>query len=79
MDDYEEAILFTFALLESRLERLEYVLGGQQEQVDGKPKTIPDQIHRIEKSLRELAGKTALLEDANELCMLEEQAPWVKS
>ncbi|OAL51726.1 hypothetical protein IQ07DRAFT_506198 [Pyrenochaeta sp. DS3sAY3a] len=67
MDDYEEAILFTFALLESRLERLEYVLGGQQEQVEGKPKTIPDQIRRIEKSLRELAGKTALLEDANEL------------
>ena len=67
MDEYEEAVLFTFALLESRLDRLEYVLGGPQENTEGKPKTIPDRIHQIERSLQKLAGKTALLEEANEL------------
>lgn len=69
MDEYEEAVLFTFALLESRLDRLEYVLGGAQKQEGEKPKTIPDRIHRIEKSLQELAGRTALIEEVNELCM----------
>ncbi|KAJ4374752.1 hypothetical protein N0V83_001828 [Neocucurbitaria cava] len=67
MNEYEEAVLFTFALLESRLDRLEYVLGGPQENTEGKPKTIPDRIHRIERSLQKLAGKTALLQEANEL------------
>ncbi|KAH7361119.1 hypothetical protein BKA66DRAFT_426060 [Pyrenochaeta sp. MPI-SDFR-AT-0127] len=67
MDEYEEAVLFTFALLESRLDRLEYVLGGAQKEDGERPKTIPDRIHKIEKSLQELAGKTALLEETNEL------------
>lgn len=70
MDEYEEAVLFTFALLESRLERLEYLLSGPNKTFDEKPKTIPDRIHRIEKSLQELAGKTSLLKDAQELSML---------
>jgi hypothetical protein len=69
MDEYEEAILFTFALLESRLDRLEYVLGGSQEQIKEQPKTVSDRIHRIEQSLQQLAGKTALLDEANNLCM----------
>jgi hypothetical protein len=69
MDEYEEAVLFTFALLESRLDRLEYVLGGPQEQSKEKPKTIPDRIHKIEQSLQQLAGKTALLDETNNLCM----------
>ncbi|KAF1849186.1 uncharacterized protein K460DRAFT_276093 [Cucurbitaria berberidis CBS 394.84] len=67
MDEYEEAVLFTFSLLESRLDRLEYVLGGQEETTEGKPKTVPDRIHKIERSLQELAGKTALLDEAHEL------------
>lgn len=69
MDEYEEAVLFTFALLESRLDRLEYILGGPQEKTEGKPKTIPDRIHNIERSLQEVAGKTALLDEAHDLCM----------
>jgi hypothetical protein len=68
MDEYDEAVLFTFALLESRLERLEFVLGGQK-QGDDKPQTIPERIHGIEQSLQQLAGKTALLDNVNELCM----------
>lgn len=68
MDEYEEAVLFTFGELESRLDRLEYLLSGPQVESEEKPKTIPDRIHRIEKSLQELAGKTSLLADANELC-----------
>ncbi|KAF1945588.1 hypothetical protein EJ02DRAFT_451312 [Clathrospora elynae] len=67
MDEYEEAVLFTFALLESRLGRLEYVLGGPPEQAKEKPRTIPDRIHLIEQSLQQLAGKTALLDEANNL------------
>lgn len=69
MDEYEEAVLFTFSLLESRLDRLEYVLGGPQEVAKDKPRTIADRIHRIEQSLQQLAGKTALLDEANNLCM----------
>ena len=69
MDEYEEAILFTFALLETRLDRLEFILGGSQKQDGEKPKTIPDRIHNIEKALRGLAGNPALLDEANELCM----------
>ena len=67
MDDYEEAVLFTFAELESRLDRLEYLLSGPKEQTEEKPKTIPDRMHRIEKVLQELAGRTSLLNDAREL------------
>ncbi|KAF1838240.1 hypothetical protein BDW02DRAFT_34595 [Decorospora gaudefroyi] len=67
MDEYEEAILFTFSLLESRLDRLEYVLGASQESIKEKPKTAIDRIHRIEQSLQQLAGKTALLDEANNL------------
>ncbi|KAI4633668.1 uncharacterized protein J4E87_000832 [Alternaria ethzedia] len=67
MDEYEEAVLFTFSLLESRLDRLEYILGGPQDNTKDKQKTIPDRIHRIEQSLQQLAGKTALLDEANNL------------
>jgi len=67
MDEYEEAVLFTFSLLESRLDRLEYILGGPQDSTKDKQKTIPDRIHRIEQSLQQLAGKTALLDEANNL------------
>lgn len=70
MDEYEEAILFTFGELESRLDRLEYVLGGPKAVSEEKPKTIPDRIHQIEKSLQTLGAQTSLLADANELCML---------
>ena len=69
MDEYEEAILFTFGELESRLDRLEYILGGPKALSDEKPKTIPDRIHRIEKSLQALGAQTSLLADAHELCM----------
>jgi hypothetical protein len=68
MDDYEEAILFTFGELETRLDRLEYILRGPKPQSDEKPKTIPDRIHRIEKSLQVLGANTTLLADAHELC-----------
>ncbi|KAF2134707.1 hypothetical protein P153DRAFT_279084 [Dothidotthia symphoricarpi CBS 119687] len=66
MDEYEEAVLFTFALLETRLDRLEYLLSGPKK-TEEKPKTIPDRIHNIEKALQQLAGKTSLLVDAQEL------------
>ena len=69
MDEYEEAVLFTFALLESRLSRLEYVLGGAKKGGDEKPKTVPERIRRIEKSLQELAVKTQLLNHVQELRM----------
>jgi hypothetical protein len=71
MDDYEEAILFTFGELESRLDRLEYVLSGPKALSEEKPQTIPDRIHRIEKSLQTLGAHTSLLSDAHELRMLE--------
>ncbi|KAG9185951.1 hypothetical protein G6011_02507 [Alternaria panax] len=67
MDEYEEAVLFTFALLETRLDRLEYVLGGSQDGAKDKARTIPDRIHKMEQSLQQLAGKTALLDEANNL------------
>ncbi|KAF1979071.1 hypothetical protein BU23DRAFT_448632 [Bimuria novae-zelandiae CBS 107.79] len=67
MDEYEEAVLFTFALLESRLGRLEYVLGSKKNHTEEKAKTVPERIHRIEKSLQELSTKTALLDDAQQL------------
>ncbi|KAL6705672.1 hypothetical protein ACN47E_006461 [Coniothyrium glycines] len=67
MDEYEEAILLTFGLLESRLDRLEYILGGPQKQSEQRPQTIPDRIHQIEQSLQKLAGKTSLLDDAHKL------------
>lgn len=67
MDEYEEAVLFTFALLESRLERLEYVLGAPQTPSEGKPRTIQDRIRRIEKSLQDLGGKSTLLGEVDEL------------
>jgi hypothetical protein len=69
MDDYEEAVLFTFALLESRLDRLEYILGGAKKVDAAKPRTVTERIQRIEKSLQELSAKTALLNDAQELRM----------
>jgi hypothetical protein len=70
MDEYEEAILFTFGELESRLDRLEYLLGGPKAASGEKPQTIPDRIHNIEKSLHALGAQTSLLADANELRML---------
>jgi hypothetical protein len=69
MDEYEEAILFTFGELESRLDRLEYILGGPKEPSEEKPTAIVDRIQRIEKSLQALGAQTSLLTDAHELCM----------
>jgi hypothetical protein len=46
---------------------LEYILGSKREGEE-KPKTVPERIHNIEKSLQELSAKTALLSDAQELC-----------
>jgi hypothetical protein len=69
MDEYEEAVLFTFSELESRLERLEYILGGPKAPTTEKPQTIPDRIHNIEKSLQALGAQTTLLNDARELRM----------
>lgn len=72
MDEYEEAVLFTFALLESRLDRLEYVLGAVNKDDGEEPQqpatTVTERIHKIEKSLQALSAKTALLNDARELC-----------
>lgn len=68
MDEYEEAVLFSFALLESRLGRLEYVLGGSKDD-DATPRTIPERIHRIEKALQQVSAKTNLLNDAQQLRM----------
>lgn len=68
MDDYEEAILFTYALLESRLDRLEYILSaGRNTPPDQKPQTLPQRIQRIERSLNELSERTSLLTDVEEL------------
>ncbi|KAJ4309909.1 hypothetical protein N0V94_008704 [Neodidymelliopsis sp. IMI 364377] len=67
MDEYDEAVLFTYALLESRLERLAYLLDGPKPQGEERLKTIPDRIHSIEQSLQQLGGKTALLENVKEL------------
>ena len=68
MDEDDEAVLFTYALLESRLERLQYLLSGPKAQGEEKPLSIPDRIRSIEASLQQLAGKTALLDNVNELC-----------
>ena len=65
MDEYDEAVLFTYSLLESRLERLEYLLGGSTAQADEKPLSITDRVRRIEQSLQQLAGKTALVTGAS--------------
>jgi hypothetical protein len=67
MDEYEEAVLFTFALLESRLDRIEYILGGAKQQSQPKPKTFTERIHRIERGLQELSAKSVLLQDAQQL------------
>ncbi|KAF2634196.1 hypothetical protein P280DRAFT_485656 [Massarina eburnea CBS 473.64] len=67
MDEYEEAVLFTFALLESRLDRLEFVLGGVHTRSEDKAKTVPERIQKIERVLQALSEKTALLDDAREL------------
>ena len=67
MDEYEEAVLFTFALLESRLDRLEYILSGAKRQADDKPKSFPERIRRLEKSLQDLSAKTTLLNDVKDL------------
>jgi hypothetical protein len=69
MDEYEEAILFTFSAFESRLDRLEYVLSGRTPSEE-KPKTIPDRIHNIEKALQALGAQTSLLQDTQDLRML---------
>jgi hypothetical protein len=72
MDEYEEAVLFTFALLESRLDRLEYVLGGlkkkEDEEAQQPASPVTERIRKIEKSLQALSAKTVLLNDARELC-----------
>jgi len=69
MDEYEEAILFTFSAFESRLDRLEYVLSGQTP-AEEKSKTIPDRIYNIEKALQALGAQTSLLQDTQDLRML---------
>jgi hypothetical protein len=67
MDEYEEAVLFTLASLESRLDRIEYVLSGGKKPTEEKPKTFPERVQRIERSLQELTGKTTLLHDVQQL------------
>ncbi|KAH7410149.1 hypothetical protein DE146DRAFT_604195 [Phaeosphaeria sp. MPI-PUGE-AT-0046c] len=66
MDEYEEAILFTFSAFESRLDRLEYVLSGRTP-TEEKPRTIPDRIHNIERALQALGAQTSLLQDTQDL------------
>lgn len=71
MNDYDEAVLLTFSLLESRLARLEYLLSDRTIPTpshDPAPLPIPARIHAIETSLARLAGRTALLDNVNELC-----------
>ncbi|KAJ4329944.1 hypothetical protein N0V87_010439, partial [Didymella glomerata] len=68
MNDYDEAVLFTYSLLETRLARLEYLLSGATSQSnESKPQPIPERIHAIEQSLTRLAGQTALLDNVIEL------------
>ena len=70
MDDYEEAVLFTFALLESRMDRLEYLLNGPKPKPDdSQPLTIPERIKRLDQSLKELSAKTALISEVQQLGM----------
>jgi hypothetical protein len=68
MNDYDEAVLLTCSLLESRLARVEYLLSGAAPQSSGHQQTIPERIHAIEQSLSQLGGKTSLLDNVNELC-----------
>ena len=56
MDEYDEAILFTLSLLESRLSRLEYVLGNTPTP-DETPKTVTERIHKLEKALADVTAK----------------------
>ena len=73
MDDYDEAVLLTLSLLESRLARLEYLLSGPQSQSaqsEGKQQTGAERMRAIEQSLGQLAGKTTLLDNVKELCIL---------
>ncbi|KAJ4367810.1 hypothetical protein N0V86_009646 [Didymella sp. IMI 355093] len=67
MNDYDEAVLLTYSLLESRLARLEYLLSGAAPQSSGHQQTIPERIHSIEQSLSQLGGRTSLLDNVNEL------------
>ncbi|KAF2728772.1 hypothetical protein EJ04DRAFT_538231 [Polyplosphaeria fusca] len=67
MDEYEEAVLFTYALLESRLARLEYILGGTKKQADENPRPLAERILRIERSLQDVSAKSALLGHVKEL------------
>ncbi|KAF2868065.1 hypothetical protein BDV95DRAFT_630707 [Massariosphaeria phaeospora] len=67
MDAYEEAALLTLTLLESRLDRIEYVLGGRKKKTEDKPRTVPERMHKIERSLQELSAKSELLNDVQEL------------
>ena len=70
MDDYEEAILFTYALLEARLDRLEYILSaGKYTPQDRQQQTLPQRIQKIERSLNELSERTSLLGDVKQLSM----------
>lgn len=76
MDDYDEAVLFTLASLESRLDRIEYVLGGGKKQADEKPKTFPERIQRLERSLQELSAKTSLLNNVQQLSTRNTCSRW---
>lgn len=67
MDTYDEAVLFTLTELESRLQRLEYLLGGPHRDTADKPSTVPDRLAALERALQQLTGKTTLLHDAREL------------
>jgi hypothetical protein len=69
MDDYEEAVLFTIAALESRLDRIEYVLSGRKKQAEEAPRTFSERMQRIERSLQQLSEKTQLLNQVQDLSM----------
>ena len=76
MDEHEEAVLFTYSLMESRLDRIGYVLGGTKGQHQEKPRNLSERIQRLEKSFKELSNKTVLLQDAQELGMFHSQHDW---
>ncbi|KAF2743296.1 hypothetical protein M011DRAFT_410903 [Sporormia fimetaria CBS 119925] len=67
MDVYEEAVLFTISQLESRLDRLEYVLHGSRGLTGEKPSSLTERVQHIERMLRDLSAKTALLNDVQTL------------
>jgi len=67
MESYDEAVLFTLTELESRLHRLEYLLGGPHRDTTDKASTVPGRLAALERTLQQLAGKTTLLHDAREL------------